>query len=511
MKILSRYLLKEHLGPFLFALGALTGLMVVYQIARQFASLIGKGLPWGVVGEVFGLSLPFIFAMTLPMAVLVAVLYAFSRLGADNEITACKAGGIDLVRLVRPVVIAACALAAFTFGFVDQVLPRSNHRLKTLLIDIARKKPTFELREQMVNEVVPGQLFLRAGRIDQAADRLRDVVIYDLANETRRRTIYADSGYMRFNADRTDLWLTLYDGYVHDYDQTQPAVFRQVFFHTDLVKKHGISNRLERTEEDIGKGDREMSVCEMRAELDRHLASLAALRHERQTALANDLRSLLGVPTAPPGAAAAVSPQRGLAAATLYCEALGGLARLVRPRAAHAQQPAAPARRVQLALPRPPGERAARAPAAALPVDTSGAALRLRLADLDARLTALRQIAARYQIEIHKKFAIAAACLVFVLIGAPVALRFPRGGVGLVIGASVLIFGFYYVGLIGGETLADALIVTPFWAMWGANLVMTAIGLIFFLRLNRQRVAARVGGWRDRLETLGDRWRGGRR
>ena len=190
MKILSRYLLKEHLGPFLFALGALTGLMVVNQVARQFASLIGKGLPWSVVAEVFGLSLPFIFAMTLPMAVLMAVLYAFSRLGADNEITACKASGIDLVRVVRPVILAACALTAFTFGFVDQVLPRSNHRLKTLLIDIARKKPTFELREQMVNEVVPGQLFLRAGRIDQAADRLRDVVIYDLANEARRRTIY---------------------------------------------------------------------------------------------------------------------------------------------------------------------------------------------------------------------------------------------------------------------------------------------------------------------------------
>ena len=116
-------------------------------------------------------------------------------------------------------------------------------------------------------------------------------------------------------------------------------------------------------------------------------------------------------------------------------------------------------------------------------------------------------MAARYQIEIHKKFAIAAACLVFVVIGAPVALRFPRGGVGLVIGASVLIFGFYYVGLIGGETLADALIVTPFWAMWSANLVMAAIGLVFFLRLNRQRVAARGVRWRDRLAAL--RRRGG--
>jgi len=522
VKLLSRYLLREHVPPFVFALAALTGLMHLNQVARQFSQLVGKGLPWSVILQVFGLSVPFILAMTLPMAVLVAVLYAFVRLGADNEITALRASGVNLVALVQPVLLASLGLALVAFLFIDQVLPPSNHKLKTLLVDIARKKPTFELKEQMVNEVIPQQFFLRAGRIDQAADRLKDVQIYDLTSDQRHRTIYADSGYMRFNADRTDLWLTLYDGYVHDYDRSQPAVFRQVFFHTDLVRKHGISNTLERTEEDIGKGDREMSVCEMRTELDRHLTSLAQLERERRTAVTNDVRTLLGVPPAAP-ADTAVHPRRGLAVANLYCGALGTLARLVRPEAAHAQQPApaTPPVRPLVISPRHqygPGAATAAAFAATAPAtatnrlgDTSGLRLRVRLSDFDARLTAVRQMAARYQIEIHKKFAIAAACLVFVIIGAPVALRFPRGGVGLVIAASVLIFGFYYVGLIGGETMADDLIVTPFWAMWGANLSMTAIGLAFFLRLNRQRVAARSGGWRDRLGALRERWKGRRR
>ncbi|HTT68086.1 MAG TPA: LptF/LptG family permease [Gemmatimonadales bacterium] len=505
MKLLSRYLLREHLPPFAFALGALTGLMLLNQVARQFSQLVGKGLPWGVILEVFGLSVPFIVAMTLPMAVLVAVLYAFVRLGADNEITALRASGVNLVALVRPVLLASLGLAIVAFLFIDQVLPPSNHKLKTLLVDIARKRPTFELKEQMVNEVIPQQFFLRAGRIDQSTDRLKDVQIYDLSSDQRRRTIYADSGYMRFNATRTDLWLTLFDGYVFDQDRTQPAVFRRVFFHTDLVRKRGISNTLERTGEDIGRGDREMSVCEMRTELGRHLLSLAALRREREATLGNDVRTLLGVTPLPQADTTGMRPERSLEVASLYCGALGGLGRLLRPRAAHAQQPP----------PRPAPVPAVRPPAASLPAavagyritiaDSAGNLLRLRLADLDARRVALRQMAARYQIEIHKKFAIAAACLVFVVIGAPVALRFPRGGVGLVIGASVLIFGFYYVGLIGGETLADALIVTPFWAMWGANLLMTAIGLVFFLRLNRQRVAARGVSWRERIAVLGRR------
>ena len=61
----------------------------------------------------------------------------------------------------------------------------------------------------------------------------------------------------------------------------------------------------------------------------------------------------------------------------------------------------------------------------------------------------------QYDVEIHKKFALAVACIVFVLLGAPIALRFPRGGVGVVIGVSLAVFGLYYVGLIAGETLAD--------------------------------------------------------
>ena len=73
MKILQRYVLKEHVGPLLFALATLTSLLLLNQIAKQFGNLVGKGLAWSVIGEFFMLSVPFIIAMTLPMAVVVAV------------------------------------------------------------------------------------------------------------------------------------------------------------------------------------------------------------------------------------------------------------------------------------------------------------------------------------------------------------------------------------------------------------------------------------------------------
>jgi lipopolysaccharide export system permease protein len=117
----------------------------------------------------------------------------------------------------------------------------------------------------------------------------------------------------------------------------------------------------------------------------------------------------------------------------------------------------------------------------------------------------------RYKVEIHKKLAIPAMCITLVLIGAPLALRFPRGGVGLVIGASAGIYGIYYVGLIGGESLADKLIITPFWAMWTPNLVMMVVGLGLFLRLGREHATGRGGEWADRLATAVDWWRARRR
>src|SRR2546425_3478642 len=85
VRILSRYLLRQHLAPLGFALAAFTLLMLLRQVAQQFGNLVGKGLPWSVILEVFLLSVPFIIAMTLPMAVLVAVLYAFSQLAGDHE------------------------------------------------------------------------------------------------------------------------------------------------------------------------------------------------------------------------------------------------------------------------------------------------------------------------------------------------------------------------------------------------------------------------------------------
>src|SRR5438094_1492139 len=180
VRTISRYLLRQHIAPLGFALAALTSLMLIQQIAKQLSSLLGKGLPTSVIIEVFLLSVPFIVAVTLPMAVLVAVLHVFTRLAADNEITALQAGGVSVGRVIAPALAGAAAIALLSFLWNDQLLPRPNHQLRTLQMDIQRKKPSLALKEQVINEVVAGQFFLRAARIDGSANTLKDVTIYDL-------------------------------------------------------------------------------------------------------------------------------------------------------------------------------------------------------------------------------------------------------------------------------------------------------------------------------------------
>jgi lipopolysaccharide export system permease protein len=503
VRILSRYLLRQHLAPLLFALAALTCFLLIQQVARQLGNLVGKGLPWGVIVDVFVLSIPFIVATTLPMAVLVAVLYAFTQLAGDNEITAMKAGGVSVGQLLGPVLGGAALVGALAFLWNDQVLPRSNHSLRMLLVDIQRKKPSFSLREQIINEVVAGQFFLRAARIDPASNKLKDVTIYDLGDAERRRIISADSGRMAYTPGGQDLYLTLRDGDIRQVDRTDPTHFNRTAYHTNRIRVAGIGNTLERTETDTYRSDREMTICAMRAAVRSARREVAEAQRDAEVVIANDLRRLAGLARAfvPPAAAPVDSAPIGL-----YCRMLQRIAGWLTPRAAAAETPApdragpGPAPAGHLELPHvtttgtPPDSEPQPQPRQFLtPGATAGAQARVQVA---------RDRQAMFEIEIHKKLALAAACIVFALLGVPVAIHFPRGGIGLVIGVSLVVFTIYYVGLIGGEELGNRRTVSPFFAMWTANVLFTAVALAGLALARRPGHSSSGAGWADVKDAL---------
>lgn len=486
MKILSRYVLERLVAPFLFALAALTGFMLLNQVARRFDTLAGKGLDWSVIAEVFVLCLPFILALTLPMSVLVAVLFAFSNLAADSEITAMRASGVSVPQLLRPVLVWSLLMAVFTFGFVDQVLPRSNARLRTLLFDISRKSPTFQLHEQVINSVPQSQYFLRAGAIEQARGLMRDVAIYDLSGQFSRRILYADSGSMRAVAGGRDLQLVLYDGRVHEFRGDDREAFRLTAFRQNEVTLRNVQDTLERRTADVIRGDREMGTCEMLEVVYRAQDEGVTATQRRTRLLVRDLALLLGRTPEPelPETAGEAPARQPL---PVYCGLMRRLAALVLPKTAEAQ---APAQGPEL----PPRITLRNTTISGWP-EVNGATAGVR--------RATRQ-ADKYLVEVHKKLSIAAACIPFVLVGIVLALRFPRGGMGLVIGGAMAVFSIFWVGLTAGEALADKGYIRPWVAMWSPNIILAVVGLIGLVRVNRESGSTRGGDWEEISQWFSD-------
>ncbi|MGQ0766503.1 MAG: LptF/LptG family permease [Gemmatimonadota bacterium] len=552
MKIIPRYVLREHAGPLIFAASALTAIMLLNYIAKNLGSLVGKGLEWTVIAEFFLLSVPFTVAMTLPMAILVAVLYGFSRLASENEITALRASGVPMRKLLTPVLIASIFFTLGMVTFNDQLLPRTNHRLRTLQGDIARKKPSFALRPQIINEVSPGGFYLSAVHIDPIDSKLRDVTIYDVTDQRRRHTIVADSGSMAFSPDGKDLRLTLHNGYIQEVPTDQPTQLQRVYYKKDVIRVADVANSFQRDSSDSYKSDREMSICQLQQEVARYERDylLAWDRHSQASALlAKDPNA--NVPLTSSSAAPDVSESRQRSLGRVYCQGLRWLERkgigkltnfavALLPEAALAQAAAAATAQIRqqsagrdsavqdslqrarrdsvvrdslaallpmAATTQPVADSVPPQPPAPAPIAPSmGVAptipAKIAMETERANMLASRSQMNQFAVEIHKKFAISVACIVFVLLGAPLALRFPRGGVGLVIGVSLVVFALYYVGLIAGESLADKNILGPGIAMWAANVVFTIVGLLLLTRMDRDAGSNRGGDWSQFLNAF---------
>jgi len=472
--VLSRYLVRAHMGPFLFSLSTITGLIFLNAVAQRIDSLVGKGLSWTVIVEFLFLSLPHTVALSLPMAVLVAVLYAFSELTEHNEIMAIAAGGVRPTRVLVPLLGMGAIATLGMLYFNDTVLPEANHRLKNLLMDIGRKSPTFELREQVVNEIRTQDglehYFLTATRIDPATNTLEDVTIFDRNNPMRQRTTYAARGTMAFNEARTDLYLTLYDGETREVQGDRDGGFQHIYFQKQIVPLRGVGDQLNRHFGGTDRGDREMSFDMLIEQAIEQDVQQATVRQQSRERAVSAVRLALGRP--------AQADQNQIA--SYRAIQAGSEVDLSDNATVLSQDPL-----------------------------TQGVVVAARTSV--SQIESLEEAANRYRVELHKKWAIAVACLVFTLIGPPLALRFPRGGVGMVVAASTAIFAVYWMGLIGGESLADRRVAGPAVTMWVPNVVFLAVGLLLAGRMGRAGSTVRGGGWEDAWLRLRDSFAAARR
>jgi len=446
MRILERYVLREHLFPFLIGFSIVVFLFTLDFMFDLIDLAVGKGVGLGIVLELFVLSLGYIVALAFPCAVLIASLAAFGRLSHDNEIAAMRSTGVNLLRIIAAPFAAALLLAIALVLFNNYVLPESNHALANLMADVGRKRPTAQITEGVFIDAFEGyNIFVE--KVNGRTNEIRGVKIYQLSTTARPTTILAEWGVIHNSPDGRLMTLELHDGEIHEVPPNDAErTYRRLMFKTHNINIRTPGADLERRDR-VARGDREMNLSMMQEsirQLDKDLRQAKESRdeilHEGGFASYRDFVHA-AVPHAAP---------RGIQA--WFRNALRALGSVGV---------------IATGLP----ERADRGDSTRVISTVTMDVIQMRQLEIDALERRLNSL----QVEVQKKFSIPAACLVFVLVGAPLGMRGRRSGVAVAF-LSILFFIFYYLCLAGGEELADRRILSPWFAMWAPNLVIGAIG-----------------------------------
>ena len=412
MTTLSRYILRQHLGPFCFGVTLIAFALMIDAVLQVMDQVLSKGVSLGLAGQLFLYNLAWILALAVPMAVLIATLMAFGRLAVDHEIIAAKASGVSFLQLARPVLGASFLLTVLMVLFNDLVLPDWNHQARNLSADLQRRKAALVLKQKEGSFIHGlGTYSLLVHRVDQAANLLEGITVLDSGGQGPPTTLRAATGELNIYDEGRYIRLTLNEGEFVRFDAGDPERLLRGTFTRQVVHVQDPQRSLSPYQSSF-RSDREMDIAA--------LYQAAREQRQRQQGTQRIIDSTLQVFIASLDTAGTDSAGQGVQQghqAEKFLQKQWNL------------------------------------------WEHSG------------------QAADAYWVEIHKKFSIPFACVVFVLLGAPLGALLRRRGAAVSVGISLAFFWTYWMFLIGGEELADRGLVPPALAMWAPNLVFGALGV----------------------------------
>ncbi len=405
---------------------------------KYIDQLIGKGLGFWVIAELIVLNLAWIVVLAVPMSVLIAVLMAFGGLSASNEVTAMKSSGVSLYKMMFSVLIVSFIITGLLIVFNNRILPDANHRLKVLMIDIHRKKPTLTLNPGIFSTDIPGYAIL-VRKSHEHTNEFEDATIYDNSDPARQVIITAKRGKISFTPDYRKLIMDLENGEIHEQDTENKNLYRIVKYKNYRVAMEVEGFGFERSPDNaFQRGDRELSASDMLRIVD-SLRNIQNKIYEslNSVAITNFKNPFYGKTALPSFYQPQVQDSIGDYEATLTA--------------------------VQKLI-------------------SINAIIKNYLSQIEYYN---RSIDA-YMVEVHKKYAIPFACVVFALVGAPLGMMARRGNFGVAASLSLAFFLFYWACLIGGEKLADRDLLSPFLSMWIANFVVGILGIYLTIRMGKE-------------------------
>ncbi len=439
MRLLTRYILKQLFMPFIFSLLIIVFVLFTQFLLRAIDRFIGKGLDIGTIFEYLFLNLGWISALAVPMAVLVAALMAFGQFSEDNEITAMRSSGISFTTIVLPALTMGLLIAIMLILFNSFIMPEMNFKARMLSGDIYRKRPDLNIEPGYFMDDLPDYSMIIRDKEDEI---LKDVRIFSKGINESQTSIHSKTGELSTIDDA--IILDLYDGEIHELDLNDYGNYRRIEF-----EKHKITipaddlflNRRDTT----SRSDREMTIpmiLDKRSNINDRINIVN--RRIGRAFLRIDMDSL--VPPSLEGSQLLIDKE---------------IERFSSDSSNSSDDIYRKEKDVDI--------------------------VRRQLKNEFNLLRSYSKSSNKYNVELHKKFSLPVASILFIMTGASLGVLFRKGGFTIATGLSFGFFLIYYILMIGGEDLADRGILSPMVGVWSPNLILFVIAAYLMLHTLREQ------------------------
>ena len=440
MKRLHLFVVRSFLGPFFMTFFISIFVLLMQFVWKYLDDFIGKGLETSIIIELMVYAASGLVPLALPLAMLLASLMTFGNLGENNELLALKAAGISLLRILKPLLVLSVFLSMGAYFFANNVVPFTNQKFYALLSSIKQQKPELIVKEGIFSSELE-DISIKVGKKDKKSNALYDILIYDHRNNDENTNVtVADSGYLKITEDKQQMILTLFDGerYMEGDPQEKRRIrkkiqtypFRREVFEvqTTIIPIKGFE--FERKDEDrYKKTYKTLSFKHLRANRDSLLNELDKRRdfklykYKYNTSLSSSITERIR-PDSLKGRnislehefrkrssdSSIINKKKYLLIDSIYA------AQKCKDRTSIVNKALGTARDNQ----------------------------KLILRNID-DFKVLYIWIRKHDIELHRKFTLSLACLIFFLIAAPLGAIIRKGGLGMPVVVSVFLFIIYYI------------------------------------------------------------------
>jgi lipopolysaccharide export system permease protein len=427
---------------------------------KYIDDLIGKGLQWDVLSEFLLYTSASLVPLAMPLAVLLASLMTFGNLAENLELLAFKSSGISLIRIMAPDMVISVFISVGAFLFANNVMPVTNLKMRSMLYDIQQQRPELTIKPGVIDNTLEGYS-IRIGERDPKTSLLKDILIFDHTQKHGNiKVTIADSGYMKMSADEKHLLLSLYNGHSYYEMQKEKKENRQIksyplrrdkFDHQEMIIEM-VGFGLNRTDENLFRNSYSMLNLSQLHHFDDSLTNeITNIQGKFKRTLDANLierpKSLLIKREFLPTDSSEIKSKEEMNIEYLNVDsAYAELNQLERRRA------------ITFAI------NSAR---------TNKSVVTSNVGTAEWKWARLR----RYQIEFHRKFTLSVLCIIFFFIGAPLGAIIRKGGLGMPVIVSVLLFMVYYVISMIGEKFVRESILQPYIGMWISTAILVPVSI----------------------------------